>query len=379
MANKRCYYEVLGVERSASVDVITKSYRSLAMKYHPDRNVGDDEAEHRFKEAAEAYEVLRDPDKRARYDRYGHAGLEGMGGGPNFGSARDVFDLFGDLLGDFFGGGQRGGPQGGRSIQVAVELELQEAYRGCKKSITIPREENCTDCKGSGAKPGSRPATCQRCGGRGAVVIQQGVFRMQQACRGCGGRGQIITDPCGTCRGQGRVQVRRTLDVNIPPGVDNGVKVRHPGEGEAGAPGAPRGDLFVVIRVKEHALFHRDGNHLICQVPVTFSQAALGAEIEVPTLDGPATMPMPRGTQSGDVHRIPGKGMPDVHGGRRGDLLVQVVVETPKNLTKRQEELYRELAEIDQKHVSPERKSFLDKLKDFFSGQRDDEKNDSPK
>jgi molecular chaperone DnaJ len=373
MATKRCYYEVLGVEKSASVEIITKSYRSLAMKYHPDRNVGDDDAESKFKEAAEAYEVLRDPDKRARYDRYGHAGLDGFGGGPHFNSARDVFDLFGDLLGDFFGGGHRGGPQAGRSIQIGIEIDLAEAYRGCKKSITVPREENCTDCQGSGTKRGSKPATCQRCGGRGAVVIQQGVFRMQQTCRGCGGRGQIITDPCATCQGQGRVRVRRTLEINIPPGVDTGIKVRHPGEGEAGGQGAPRGDLFVAIRVRDHALFHRDGNHLVCRVPVTISQAALGAEIEVPSLDGATTMPLPRGTQSGDVHRIPGRGMPDVHGGRRGDLLVQVLVETPKTLTKRQEELFREMAEIDKKHVSPERKSFLEKLKEFFSGDTDDE------
>jgi molecular chaperone DnaJ len=366
MAGKRDYYEVLGVERDASHEVITKAYRSLAMKFHPDRNVGDEEAEIRFKECAEAYEVLRDGDKRARYDRYGHAGLDG--GGPNFGNAQDVFDLFGNLFGDMFGGRGGGGSSGGRHIQVAVELSLTEAFQGCKKSITIPREENCGECGGSGAQRGSRTSQCQQCRGRGSVVIQQGFFRMQQACRSCGGRGQIITSPCTNCRGQGRVQVRRTLEINIPAGVDTGIKVRHAGEGEAGGPGQPRGDLLVVIRVKDHPLFQRDGNHLICRVPVTFSQAALGAEIEVPAIDGPTQMPLPRGTQSGDVHRIPRRGMPDVHGGPRGDLLVQVVVETPRNLTKRQEELYRELAELDHKHVSPERKTFLEKLKSFFSG-----------
>lgn len=368
MASQRDYYEVLGVERTATVDEIKRSYRSLAMKYHPDRNGGDAEAEERFKEVAAAYQILSDGDKRERYDRYGHAGLEG-GGGPDFGG-QNPFDLFGDLLGDFFGGGaRRGGPQPGRSIQVVVDIDLAEAYRGSTKQVTIPREEACNECGGSGARKGTRPATCQRCGGRGAVVMQQGFFRVQQSCRACGGRGQVVTDPCGQCRGAGRVKVQRTLEVQIPPGVDTGMKIRHQGEGEVGAPGMPRGDLLVAVRVKDHALFHRDGNHLVCQVPVTFSQAALGAEVEVPTLDGKVNTPLAKGTQSGEVLRIPGKGMPDVHGGRRGDLLVQVTVETPRVLSKRQEELFRELAELDHKHVSPERKSFLEKLKNFFSGE----------
>jgi molecular chaperone DnaJ len=341
------------------------------MQYHPDRNVGDDEAEEKFKEAAAAYDVLRDPEKRERYDRYGHAGLEGMGG-PNFNDARSVFDLFGDMFGDVFGGGGgRAGAQAGRSLQIAVELDLAEAYKGTKKTITIPREENCTECNGSGARKGTKPSPCQRCGGRGAVVMQQGFFRVQQACRTCGGRGQIVPDPCPTCRGNGRVSVRRNVEVTIPPGVDNGIKIRHPGEGEAGAPGMPRGDLLVAVRVREHSLFQRDGNHLICQVPVTVSQAALGAEIQVPSLDGALNTPLPRGTQSGEVMRIPGKGMPDVHGGRRGDLLVQVIVETPKKLTKRQEELLREFAELENKNVSPARKSFLEKLKTFFASEEE--------
>lgn len=366
MATKRDYYEILGVEKTASGDVITRAYRKMAMKFHPDRNVGDEEAEAKFKEAAEAYDVLRDGEKRARYDRYGHAGLDGAGG-PQFHSTQDVFNLFGNFFGDLFGGGG-GGPQTGRHIQVGIEIELAEAYRGCRKSITIPRDENCNDCSGTGAKRGSKAAPCQQCKGRGAVFLQQGFFRVQQTCRGCGGRGTIISDPCSACHGQGRVKVRRTLEVNIPAGVDSGIKVRHAGEGEAGDLGTPRGDLLVAIRVKDHPLFSRDGNHLICQVPVTFSQAALGAEIDVPALDGPTKMPLPRGAQSGDVHRIPGRGMPDVHGGRRGDLLVQVIVETPRNLTKRQEELLRELAEVEQKNVSPARKGFLDKLKEFFAG-----------
>jgi molecular chaperone DnaJ len=368
MAGKRDYYEVLGVERSATVEVVTQAYRKLAMKFHPDRNHGDRDAEEKFKEAAEAYDVLRDQDKRARYDRYGHAGLGGAGGA-NFGSPRDIFDHFGDLFGDLFGGGGRGGPQAGRSIQVGIEIDLGEAYRGVRKTVTIPREELCNDCSGSGSKRGSRPATCQRCGGRGAVVMQQGFFRVQNACRACGGSGRIVTDPCTGCQGRGRIQARRSIDIDIPPGVDTGMKVRHAGEGEAGDPGTPRGDLLVAVRVREHALFHRDGNHLVCQVPVTFSQAALGADIDVPSLDGAMTMPLPKGTQSGEVLRVPRRGMPDVHGGRRGDLLVQVIVETPKTLTKRQEELLREMAELECRNVQPARKGFLDKLKEFFSGE----------
>jgi molecular chaperone DnaJ len=338
------------------------------MKYHPDRNVGDSEAEDKFKEAAEAYDVLRDTEKRARYDRYGHAGLEGFNGAPHFNDVRSVFDVFGNLFGDLFGGGAgRGGPQPGRDLQYNLEIDLLEAARGARKTFTIPREELCSECGGGGAKKGTRPAVCRRCDGHGVVVQRQGFFSVQRTCPGCGGRGAVITDPCPTCQGDGRVSVKRTLDVTIPPGVDTGVRVRAPGEGEPGAPGAPRGDLFVVIHVRPHGLFHREGSHLVCQMPVTFSQAALGAEIEVPTLDGKVKHELPRGIQSGEVMRITGQGMPNIRGGRRGDLLVQVVVETPKNLTKRQEELFRELAELDHKHVSPARKTFRDKLREFFN------------
>jgi molecular chaperone DnaJ len=368
-STKRDYYEVLEVERGADGDTITKAYRRLAMKYHPDRNAGDKDAEDKFKEAAEAYDVLRDADKRARYDRYGHAGLEGFNGAPHFNDARSVFDVFGDLFGDLFGGGRggRGGPQPGRDLQYHLEIDLVEAAKGVRKSFTIPREELCPDCGGTGAKKGSRPSPCRRCDGQGVVIQRQGFFSVQRACPGCGGRGEVITDPCPGCHGDGRVTVRRTLDVMIPPGVDSGVRVRVPGEGEPGDYGAPRGDLFVVVKVREHPLFHREGNHLVCQVPVTFSQAALGAAIDVPTLDGRMAYDLPRGVQSGEVLRIGGQGMPSIRGGRRGDLLVQVLVETPRNLTKRQEELFRELAEIEHKHVSPARKGFLEKLKEFFS------------
>ena len=366
---KRDYYEVLGVARDAGDEDVKKAYRKLAFEYHPDRNAGDETAAEKFKEATEAFEVLRDADKRARYDRYGHAGLNGAEM-PDF-DPRSVFqDLFGGIFGDLFGGGHRGGPQPGRDLQVTVELDLVEAARGTTRSLTIPREENCPDCAGSGAKRGTRPAECRRCRGQGVVLTSQGIFRLQQTCPGCGGRGAVITDPCPNCRGNGRVTVRRTVPVSIRAGVDNGDRMRVSGEGEAGDPGAPRGDLYCLIRVREHSLFHRDGPNLICQVPVTISQAALGAEIEVPTLDGPIKHTLKRGIQGGDAVRIGGHGVPNLRaGGRPGDLLVQIIVETPRNLTKRQEELFRELAEIDQKHVSPERKSFLEKLKEFFKAE----------
>jgi molecular chaperone DnaJ len=338
------------------------------MQYHPDRNVGDKEAEDRFKEAAEAYEILRDPGKRQRYDRYGHAGLEGMNV-PHFDDAEAVFNLFGDLFGDIFGQRSRQGPFAGRDLQTAVELDLVEAYRGTTKKITINRGETCSECRGSGSKPGSKPQTCRRCRGQGVLLMRVGFLpiQQQQACPDCRGRGVLITDPCLVCRGFGRVDTRRTLEVNVPAGVDTGNRIRLTGEGEAGGSGAPSGDLYVVLRVREHALFQRQDQHLICQVPITFSQAALGGDIDLPTLNGPLPYTLKRGMQSGEVIRVTGKGMPSLRGGRPGDLHVQVIVETPRQLTKRQEELFRELAELDRQHVSPQRKSFLDKLRDFFA------------
>lgn len=369
-ATKRDYYEVLGVSRDAADDEIKKSYRKLAFENHPDRNGGDKAAEDRFKEATEAFEVLRDPEKRKIYDRHGHAGLNGQGM-PNF-DPRSVFDdLFGGLFGDLFGGGNRGGPQAGRDLQIGIEIDLLEAARGTKRTVNIPREENCTECQGSGARKGTEPTVCRRCRGQGVVLMAQGIFRVQQTCPGCGGRGAILTDPCGQCRGGGRIEVARTIEVSIPPGVDHGNRVRIQGEGEAGAPGGRRGDLYCLIRLREHPLFQRDGPHLVCRVPVTFAQAALGAEIDVPTLDGTIKHQLPRGTQSQEVLRIAGRGMPTVRSdgraGRVGDLLVQILVETPRSLTKRQEELLRELAELDQKNVSPQRKSFFDKVKELFT------------
>jgi molecular chaperone DnaJ len=366
MASKRDYYEVLGIAKVASAEEIKKSYRKLAMQFHPDRNVGDQEAEEKFKEAAEAYDVLSNVDKRARYDRYGHAGLNGVQ--PDFRDARSVFDLFGDLFGDFFGGGARGGgPQPGRDIQVEVILELTEAAKGVRKAITLPQEQTCGECRGSGCKRGTQATLCRRCNGQGVVVQRQGFFQMQRTCPSCGGRGAVITDPCPACHGNGRVVSRRTIEVDIPAGVDTGNSVMFRGGGHAGEPGAPPGDLICVIRVREHPFLHRDGQHLVCQVPVTISQAALGGEVEVPTLDGKVTHKLPRGIQSGETVRLAGLGMPNPRGGRRGDLIVQVLVETPRTLTPRQEALFRELAELDQKHVSPERKSFFEKLRTFFT------------
>jgi molecular chaperone DnaJ len=367
MAGKRDYYEVLGVAREADAEELKKAYRRLALQYHPDRNAGDPEAAEKFKEASEAYDVLSNPQKRQRYDRYGHAGLEGLAM-PDFGNAQSVFDLFGDLFGDFFGGGRaRRGPRSGRDVGYELELSLAEAARGCTKTISFTREEGCGDCAGTGCRRGTSPAACRYCQGHGVVLRSQGFFRIQQTCRACGGSGAVITDPCPTCHGRARVSARRTLEVNVPPGVDDGTQLSLRGEGEAGQPGAGRGDLVCEIRVREHPIFKREGDHLLCHVPITFSQAALGGGIEVPTLDGPLAYTLKRGLQSGEAVRVPGKGVPNLHTRRPGDLVVVLVVETPRTLTKRQEELLREMAEIDKKHVSPQRKSFFEKLKDLFT------------
>jgi molecular chaperone DnaJ len=367
-SGKRCYYEILGVAREADEESLKKAYRKLAMQYHPDRNPGDTEADARFKEAAEAFDVLRDPQKRQRYDRYGHAGLEGVPG-HNFASADNVMDLFGELFGDLFGGGRRRrGPRQGNDLQVAFEIDLVEAYRGTRRELRIPRQERCLECGGSGAKPGSQPVTCRRCNGHGVLIQGQGFFRIQQTCSACRGQGSVISDPCRTCRGNGAVQIERTLTVEVPAGIDDGMRMCVHGEGEPGEPGAPAGDLYCFVRVRQHPLFVRQGPELHCEVPITIAQASLGGPLEVPTLEGKyANTTIPRGTQAGDEIRIAGKGMPSVRGGRAGDLVVHLRVVTPTNLTKRQEELLRELAELDGKHVSPERKSFMERVKEFFT------------
>lgn len=382
MATKRDYYEVLSVTKTSTGEEIKRSYRKLAMEFHPDRNPGDAEAEAKFKEGAEAYDVLSDPAKKERYDRYGHAGLSDMGGGgAGFSSMNDIFDLFGDILGGFgMGGGSGRGQQRraqGQDLQIDVELDLFEAFKGTTKTIEFNRAEVCGECNGSRMKKGSRPAKCNRCGGRGAVVTRQGFFQIQVACPSCGGRGEIITDPCGKCDGQGQVLTKRKLDVNIPPGVDSGSRIRLQGEGEVTEINGPRGDLYCRVRVKAHNVFQRDGNDLLCEIPITFSQASLGGELEVPTLTGASSLTLPRGTNHGDVFRLRHKGMPDVRGRGQGDLLIRTLIDIPKKLTKRQEELLRELAEIDQKHVSTARKGFFDKVKEWLTGGVEEKKEGS--
>lgn len=369
---KRCYYEVLQVTREADEATIKTAYRKIAWENHPDRNHDDPEAESRFKEASEAYEVLRDPQKRQLYDRYGHAGLESRGASPHFDDLNSIFDMFGGLFGDLFGGQRRGrgGPQPGRDLQLNLRVSLLDAYRGGKRTVTIPRDEPCKTCSGSGIKPGSNPARCRRCEGRGAVLQGQSFFRMQVECPACHGRGVEITDPCQDCRGEGHITREESIELTIPPGIDDGVTMRVNGQGEPGAPGAQAGDLYVVFQVeKSHNLFERYDLDLHCQIPITFSQAALGGQLEVPTLDGEMrSVDLPRGSQAGDEIRLRGMGMPALRGQKRGDIVVHLRLITPRKLTKRQEELFRELAQLDESHVPPERKSFLDRIKEFFGG-----------
>lgn len=370
MATKRDYYEVLGVKREVEVEEIKRAYRQLALKYHPDKNPGDAEAEKRFKEAAEAYEVLSDQAKRQRYDRYGHAGLEGAGV-HDFRNAEDIMSAFSDifgggLFGDLFNQRRRG-PRPGQDLLMKLEIELIEAARGTTKPIELNRQEVCTDCRGTGAKKGTVATTCNYCGGQGQVVQSRGFFQVATTCPACGGEGSRIADPCPTCRGSRRVSQTAHLKVDVPPGVETGMWLQLRNQGEAGDVGAPRGNLRIQIQVKRHPFFERVQNDLHCQVPISFPQAALGAEIEVPTLDGPDRLMVPRGTQSGDVLKLKGRGMPDINGRGRGDELVEVVVETPKHLSARQEELLRELAEIEHERVSPRRKSFFEKLRDYFT------------
>ena len=375
MAEKRDYYEVLGVDRSASDSDVATAYRKLAIKYHPDSNRGNEDAIERFKEAAEAYEVLGDAEKRARYDRFGHAGVNGQGGGAHFTNVEDIFEAFGDILGggmfgDLFGGrGRRGRRRHrGRDVQSEVTLDLEDAARGVTMPVGFFRNKKCETCGGSGARSGSSPEPCGRCAGRGQVVQSAGILRVQTTCPSCQGAGQVITDPCGTCRGQGATQERIELDVAIPAGIDDGMRVRLPGEGEPSPDGGPNGDCYCFVHVREHKLFKRDGQHLFVQLPITYSQAALGAKVEVPTLDGRHEIDIPRGTQSGEVFRIRSGGMPDPRGGRAvGELIVQAFIEVPKRLDKKQEELLRHLAEAEQSNVSPQRKSFLGNLRDYFS------------
>ncbi|HEY0905651.1 MAG TPA: molecular chaperone DnaJ [Methylophilus sp.] len=376
-AAKKDYYEVLGVNRDAGDDEIKKSFKKLAMKYHPDRNPDNPKAEESFKEAKEAYEVLSDEQKRAAYDQYGHAGVDpSMGAGGGFGgfNSGNFSDAFGDIFGDIFGGGGRGGQRSnvyrGADLRYNLEISLEEAAKGTETKIRIPVQEACETCRGSGARPGTSPVTCTTCNGHGQVRMQQGFFSVQQTCPKCHGTGKMVKEPCPTCHGGGRVKQNKTLNVKIPAGVDEGDRIRLSGEGEAGVNGGPTGDLYVVVHLKEHSIFQRDGANLHCEMPISFSTAALGGEIEVPTLDGAAKMKIPAETQTGGVFRLRGKGIRPLRASEHGDLMVHVVVETPVRLTERQKELLREFESSTQadagKH-SPKNKSWVDKARDFFS------------
>jgi len=376
MASKRDYYEVLGVSQDAGDGDIKKAYRKLALDNHPDRNPGDEEAVSRFKEASEAFEVLSDSNKRSLYDRYGHAGVSGNGGS-GFSDVGDIFDAFGDLFETFGFGGTRRSRRGrqGASLRTAATISLLEASQGCSRTLTVDRRELCGNCTGSGARPGTEPQDCDYCGGHGQVVQSQGFFRVQTTCPACRGEGKVVRDRCPECRGTGREEKPVQLDVKVPAGVDTGMQLCLRGEGEPGSRGGPRGDLYVDIRVEDHPLFERDGVHLNCSVPITYSQAALGAELEVPLLEGRHTLTIPPGTQPDGVFRLRGMGMPDPHGRGRGDLFMQVQVEVPQKLSERQEELIRELADLENTHVSPHRKTFFDKVKELFT--LDDQEQDA--
>ena len=381
MSTKRDYYEILGVARTATDQEIKSAYRKLALKYHPDRNPGDKNAEDLFKEAAEAYAVLADTDKRHMYDRFGHAGLGGAATGgfdPTvFTGFEDILGGLGDIfgIGDVFGGQRRrGGPQRGADLRYDLEISFDESAKGLETTIQIPRNETCETCNGSGAAPGSKPQTCPQCHGRGQLRYQQGFFTVARTCGQCRGTGSIITSPCATCRGSGRVQQQRKLTVKIPAGIASGQRLRLSGEGEAGAGGGPAGDLYVVVHVQEHPFFHREGNDLFCEIPLNYPTLALGGEIQIQTLEGEDTFKIPEGTQSGATFRLRGRGMPDVVSGRgRGDLMITVKVVTPKKLTKDQRKLLEQLAEtLPKEKFEPtpraehEERGIFDRVKDIF-------------
>ena len=377
--SKRDYYEVLGVSRTATDVEIKSAYRKLALKHHPDRNPGDHAAEEKFKESAEAYSVLADPDKRHLYDRYGHAGLGGAATGgfdPSvFTGFEDILGGLGDIFGfgDVLGGGRRrGGVQRGADLRYDLEISFDEAAKGSETTIQIPRQETCETCSGNGAAPGTKATTCPQCQGRGQLRYQQGFFTVARTCGQCRGTGSVISKPCATCKGAGRVQQERKLTVRVPPGIATGQRLRLSGEGEAGGPGGPPGDLYVVIHVQEHPFFHRDGNDLYCEVPLNFPTLALGGEIRIPTLEGEEPFKVPEGTGSGQSFRLRGRGMPDVTGRGRGDLFVTVKVSTPKKLTRDQKKLLEQLAtslpkeKFEPTPVNHEDKGLFDRVKDIF-------------
>ncbi|MCB2129130.1 MAG: molecular chaperone DnaJ [Rhodobacteraceae bacterium] len=378
---KRDFYEVLGVARGATADEIKKAYRSKAKELHPDRNKDNPEAEAKFKEVNEAYEHLKDDQKKAAYDRFGHAAFDGsMGGGPRGGAgpgqgdfASAFSDVFEDLFGDFMGGrggGGRSRAQRGSDLRYNLRVTLEEAFKGSQKSITVPTAVACTGCNGSGAEGGAEPQTCPTCSGMGKVRAQQGFFTVERTCPTCGGLGQTIKNPCKSCHGAGRVEKERQLSVNIPAGVETGTRIRLAGEGEAGMRGGPAGDLYIFIEVREHALFQRDGVNLFCRVPVSMTTATLGGEVEVPTIDGGRSrVKVPSGAQTGKQMRLRGKGMPALRGAGTGDMLIEIAVETPVNLTSRQRELLREFEALS-KDNNPEGSSFFSKVRNFWDGMK---------
>jgi molecular chaperone DnaJ len=370
---KRDYYEVLGVTRTATDVEIKSAYRKLAMTYHPDRNPNNPDAEEKFKEITEAYAVLADGEKRSLYDRFGHAGVGSASTGPA-GFDPAIFQDFGDIFGEFFGfgdlfgggGRRRSRAQRGADLREDLHLEFEEAVFGVERKVNVRRNETCEPCRGSGAAPGKAPVTCRACDGRGQVRYQQGFFSIARTCSTCQGAGSVITDPCPKCNGEGRVVRERVVEAKVPAGVEDGTRIRFSGYGEAGAFGGPAGDLYVVLHVKEHSFFERDGNDLQCVVPISYSQAALGTEIMVPTLEGEHKLKVPEGTQSGTSFRIRGKGVPVLNGHGKGDLFVEVRIQTPSKLTKRQRELLAELGELTPVENKPQRRSLLGRVKDMF-------------
>lgn len=372
---KADYYEVLGVERDASEQELKSAYRKQALKYHPDRNPGDEAAEEKFKEASEAYQVLGDPDKRAAYDRYGHAGVGAAGAGQyggGFSGSVDIGDIFGDLFGEMFGGSVRGGQgrsrvQRGDDLRVDLTISFEDTIFGHETEVKVRRLEVCGTCHGSGSASGRGPVMCQQCQGRGQIRYQQGFFSVARTCAACGGTGSVVSDPCTTCRGETRVSKEIKLGVKVPPGVEDGTRIRYSGEGDAGRSGGPKGDLYVVLSVRAHEVFERDGNDLKCVVPISFPQAALGAEISIEGIDGPVELKIPEGSQSGRQLRVRGRGVPILNSKGKGDLVVTVVVQVPKKLTKVQRELMRQLSEALEVENKPAAHSFMDKMKDLFS------------
>jgi molecular chaperone DnaJ len=373
---KRDYYEILGVDRNATAEDLKKAYRKLALQYHPDRNQDDKDAEEKFKEATEAYEVLSDPKKREVYDRYGFEGVQGgFGGGFNpeqFSDFRDIFGDFGEFFESFFGGGRRrarpGGAMRGEDLRYDLEITLEEAATGVEKSIDLPRHENCETCEGSGCQPGTSPVACSQCQGMGQVSYSQGFFSISRPCPRCGGRGQTIESPCPTCTGSGRTLKRKKLSVKIPAGADTGLRLKVTGEGERGIKGGPPGDLYIFITCAPHPLFKREGDDVLCEVPVSFTQVALGAEIEVPTLFGKARMKIPAGTQTHKLFRLRGKGVPNLRRQGQGDQYVQVVVETPTKLSAEQKESLEKFAKLSGEQHNPIATGFFDKVKEMFGG-----------